>query len=219
MKQIGYKYCDIELKDLDQEKGIVAFYFSPFGISDIDNDETMSTTFDKTFSESKGRVKHFRNHDKKEVPGTIIQLSKDTKGAYAVSQLALKTITGKDTFEQYKAGVITEHSYGFEEVKADRKEKGGRILKEVKLWEVSSLTHWGANQDTPTISMKSYEEVSEQLARINILLTKGNPSDELGEKMLKEYKMLYDFMEKKKLEAEQIKKPKGLDFDYLVKNF
>ena len=67
--------------------------------------------------------------------------------------------------------------------------------------------------------MKSYEEVSEQLARINILLTKGNPSDELGEKMLKEYKMLYDFMEKKKLEAEQIKKPKGLDFDYLVKNF
>ncbi|HKZ36392.1 MAG TPA: hypothetical protein VJ184_02000, partial [Chryseolinea sp.] len=60
MKQIGYKYCDIELKDLNEEKGIVAFYFSPFGITDVDNDETISTTFDKTFSESKGRVKHFR---------------------------------------------------------------------------------------------------------------------------------------------------------------
>ena len=218
MKQIGYKYCDIELKDLNEEKGIVAFYFSPFGISDIDNDETMSTTFDKTFSESKGRVKHFRNHDKKEVPGTIIELGKDSKGAYAVSQLALKTITGRDTFEQYKAGVITEHSYGFEEVKADRKEKGGRILKEVKLWEVSSLTHWGANQDTHTISMKSYEDIADQMKKINDLLTKGNPSDELGEKLMKEYKSLSEIIEKKQREQKEKEKPKTFDWAHIVNN-
>lgn len=212
MNTIEKKSCNFELKDLDKEQGIVAFYFSPFGVPDSSNDEATPTAFDKTFSENKSRIKHFRNHDEKEVAGTIIELGKDTKGAFAVSRLAIKTAVGNDTFEQYKAGIITEHSYGFQEIKAEKKSGKGRILKEVKLWEVSSLTHWGDSQYTPVISLKSFNDCADQLKKINNILTNGNISDELGEELLVEYKKVSENL--KRFEKKEI----GIDYEFLKNN-
>lgn len=190
MKQKDIKYCDIELKDLNEEKGIVAFYFSAFDTVDSYGDVVVKGAFDKTFSESKSRIKHFRNHDIKEVVGSIMELGTDNRGAYAVSQLALKTVVGKDTYEQYKAGIITEHSFGYQTIKADKREDGGRTLKEVKLLEVSSLTHWGANELTPVIGLKSLDSVVEYMQKLNLLLTHGNISDEKAVQIISEYKNL-----------------------------
>lgn len=215
-KEINVKFCDLELKDMDDKKGVVSFYFSPFNTEDSDKDEAVPTAFDKTFSENKSRIKHFRNHEKKEVPGRIIELGKDSVGAFAVSQLALKTAIGLDVYEQYKAGIITEHSYGLQVVKSEQKATGGRILKEVRVHEVSSLTHWGASQFTPVRSIKSLEDVAESMARINKLLTTGNISDELGEAFEKEYKTLYEFVEKNRDERKKLIVPRSIDYGYLV---
>lgn len=219
MREIKHKYCSLELKDLNDKKGIVSFYFSPFNTPDSDLDEAATTAFDKTFSESKSRIKHFRNHDKNEVPGRIIELGKDSIGAYAVSELAIKTLIGGDVYEQYKSGIITEHSYGFEIIKSDAKPTGGKIFKELKLHEVSSLTHWGASEFTSVRSVKSFEECADYLSKINDLLTKGKVSDELGEKFLAEYKSLSEIMAKFEKKQKEELKPKGLNFDYLVNNF
>ncbi len=216
--ELEKKSCDLEIKDLSEDKGIVAFYFSTFNIPDNEKDETTPTTFDKTFSESKERIKHFRNHKKDEVPGRIIELGKDTVGAYAISQLAIKTDVGRDTFEQYKAGIITEHSFGFNAIRPEAKSGGGRILKEVKLHEVSSLTAWGSNGMTPPLYIKSLEDATEYLARINKLLTSGSISKSLGEKFEAEYKSLNENIEKVRLELKSKDQSKAIDFSYLVKN-
>jgi len=245
--EVEKKYCSMELKDLSEEKGIVSFYFSPFNTPDAVGDEATPTAFDKTFSESKKRIKHLRNHEKKEVPGVITELGKDSKGAFAVSQLAIKTNVGRDTFEQYKAGIITEHSYGFIPIKTEKKATAGRILKELRVMEVSSLTAWGCSEHTPVRSIKSLEDAVEYLQRINEILTKGDISDKLGEKFLAEYKILttavneYDIMKMAgvancpgcgkaigKMPADQkcpecgqfINKvaSKSIDFEYLVNN-
>ena len=217
-KETNVKFCDLEVKDMDDKKGVVSFYFSPFDVEDSDKDQAVSTAFDKTFSENKARIKHFRNHDKKEVPGKIIELNKDNTGAYAVSQLAIKTAIGLDVYEQYKAGIITEHSYGLQVVKSEPKPTGGRILKEVRVHEVSSLTHWGSSQFTPVRSIKSLTDIAESMANITKLLTSGNISDELGEAFEKEYKILYEIVEKIKKEKKAIAIPKAPDFSYLVNN-
>lgn len=218
IEEIERKPCELELKDLSESKGIVSFYFSPFGIPDVDKDEATPTTFDKTMKENKGRIKHFRNHDKKEVPGTIVELGKDEKGAFVRSQLAVKTVVGLDTFEQYKAGIITEHSYGFVAIRAEKKSTGGRILKEVKMFEASSLTHWGASQYTPMMSMKSLEEASDYIEKLNKLLTTGNISDDLGARLEIEVKSLYDNLMTKVAEMKKKKQSEGIDFAFLVDN-
>lgn len=194
MNTKSVKFCDIELKDLDHSSGKVAFYFSPFNTPDADMDEAEEKAFDKTFSENKARVKHLRNHITAEAPGKIIELSKDSKGAFAVSQLALKTSVGADTFEQYKAGIITEHSYGFDVIRAEKKSTGGRIFKEVRLWEVSSLTHWGCSQHTPTMYVKSIDEIESYIKKLNKLLTSSTISDEKAATILEQYKELNETM-------------------------
>ncbi len=218
-KEMENKSCSLEVKDLSESKGVVSFYFSTFDTPDNENDETTSTAFDKTFSESKARIKHFRNHEKKEVPGKIIELGKDSLGAYAISQLAINTIVGRDTFEQYKAGVITEHSFGFNAIRSDKKSSGGRILREVKLHEVSSLTAWGSNEHTPVLSIKSLTDATEYLVKLNKLLTEGNISDSLGEKFEAEYKALNENVKKMKDFMSRKKNSFGIDYGYLVENF
>ena len=34
----AFKHCSLELKDIEEEKGIVSFYFSAFGNKDSDGD-------------------------------------------------------------------------------------------------------------------------------------------------------------------------------------
>lgn len=220
MKQKDTKYCDFELKDIDEVKGIVAFYFSSFNTKDSDNDIIMPGAFSKTFSESKARVKHFRNHNPNEVPGTITELGVDEKGAFAVSKLALKTKVGLDTYEQYKEGIITEHSFGFEAIKAEPIGDGGRTIKEVKLWEVSSLTHWGSNENTPSMYVKSIDDIKSYMSKLTALLTTTKVSDEKAAEIIHEYEALGKVILTLKKAPLAVEKPvSAIDYDYLVNNF
>ena len=63
------------------------------------------------------------------------------------------TTLGRDTYELYKDGHITEHSIGFQTVKSQAK-SGYNEIQEIKLFEGSSVL-WGANSNTPTVMVKS----------------------------------------------------------------
>jgi len=213
------KLCSLELKDINAQKGLVEFYFGAWTV-DLDGDQILPTAYNKTFKENKSRIYHNRDHS--DPVGSPIAFGTDENGAWVSSQLAIKTIQGADMFEQYQAGIVKGHSQEFETILSNTMDVNGdeiRVIKEVKLWGVTSVTRIPANLDTPTISMKSYEEVAEQLSKINKLLTSGNISDALGEKLMKEYKSLSEIIEKKQKEKSEIEKPKGIDFSYLVKNF
>lgn len=220
MKQKDIKFCDLELKDMDKEKGVVAFYFSSFNTKDSDGDIIVPGAFNKTFSESKARVKHFRNHQTNEVPGTIIELGTDTKGAFAVSKLALKTVVGLDTYEQYKEGIITEHSFGFEAIKSENLKDGGRTIKEIKLWEVSSLTHWGSNQNTPTMSVKSIDDIQSYMSKLTLLLRDSKISSEKAVEILAQYDLLSrEILTLKQANSPAEKTVSPINYEYLVNNF
>lgn len=180
------KSNNFELKDFDQSKGIVTFYFSVFGNKDSDGDIIEQGAFKKTIKENKARIKHFKNHDPHQTPGKVLEIQEDEKGAFAVSQLA-KTTLGKDTLIEYEEGIITEHSMGFNVIKEkyDESEMANKI-KEIRLWEVSSLNAWGANSKTNTVGVKSANEVIQLIQKLNKALTNTHISNEGGERLQEE---------------------------------
>jgi len=141
--------CNFEIKDLT-DKGVVSFYANAYNLVDSDYDVSMPGSFKKTLKDNGSRLRHFKYHDTRLMPGVIIEAKEDQIGLLITSQLILETQLGRDTYEEYKAlanaGKQMEHSVGVNAVKYERDEKAGiRNVSEWKLWEVSTLTAWGAN--------------------------------------------------------------------------
>jgi HK97 family phage prohead protease len=185
-----YKPSSLELKDFDQKAGLVTFYFAAFGNRDSDGDVIEQGAYKKTILENKARIKHFKNHNSNEVPGVIQRIEEDTKGAFVTSQIA-KTRLGIDTLIEYEAGIITEHSQGFNTIIEEFDAMDGvNRIKEVRLWEVSSLTHWGSNENTPVVDIKSLKDPIKLFESLNYILHKSNISDERGAKLNELYEEL-----------------------------
>lgn len=171
-----------QLKDLDPKKGIVSFYFAGYDNIDSDGDVIKKGSYNKTFKEMAGRIKHLMNHSKVQSPGVPVEFGEDNAGAWVVSQLT-KTTLGKDTLIEYEAGVITEHSHGFKVVKENYDQQlKANIITEMMLWEVTSLTAWGANQNTPTRSIKE-ADIETLIKNIESVLHSSSISDEGGKRL------------------------------------
>lgn len=189
LKTKGIILSNIELKDLSEEKGKVAFYYSAFGNTDLGGDIVQDTAFVKTVKENFKHIYHNRDHY--EAVGVPLEFGQDAKGAYVVSQLGIKTACGMDCFEQYKAGMIKGHSMEYEAIKWSYDETTDtRTITEAKLWGVTSITNIPMNLDTPTISIKSLKDIDIAIKEIETFLTKGNISDECGKLFLKKYDRL-----------------------------
>lgn len=219
-----YKSCNLQLKDIEDEKGIVSFYFSAFNNKDSDGDILRKGAFTKSIKENAQRIKHFKNHDPHLAVGRILELGEDEKGAFAVSQLSKSTL-GKDTLIEYKEGIISEHSHGFQTINEKHdSELNANVITEVKLWEVSSLTAWGANMNTPTTGIKSLKDVEAMFKAIEKVLKDSNISEERGVELQKSYDHLGNLIkslskpsEDDTLKAEELKREKDkLEFLKLI---
>lgn len=187
------KRFSYEVKEVSQ-KGIVTFYANKFGNTDSDNDIMQQGAFIKTLSENFKRIRHLLNHN--ELIGVPLSIKEDSFGLLCNSQLILGRQKGLETFETYKAfaeaGNSLEHSIGFNTIKSDIDVNGVRIIKEVKLFDVTTMDTWGANEDTPMVSLKSETDVLKAISTFENLL-KGRFTDEkleLFEKKLNEIKSL-----------------------------
>ena len=106
------------IKDLDNSKREVAIYLSTFDAMDSDNDVIKKGAFKKSItdrgpgSESNRKIAFLRFHDWTKPIGTFKSLEEDQKGLFAVGKLGNSTI-GEDAFNDYKDGIIKEHSIGF----------------------------------------------------------------------------------------------------------
>lgn len=153
------------IKDVDGKKGIITGYASIFNNEDSDGDTIIPGAFTKTILErgplsTQPRIKYLRNHYSWEPIGVLQVLQEDQKGLYYEAQAGTHSI-GVDTVKMIESGLITEHSIGFETVRkqvidpnADWKDRK-QILQEIKLWELSALTAWGANELTGGAALKS----------------------------------------------------------------
>jgi HK97 family phage prohead protease len=152
MRELRYKALDLSVKDLDTEKRDVAFYIAKFNSIDLHGD--MFTKDSMTWNPRD--LKHFLNHDKTLPVGVIQSIEYDDVGYFAVSKL-LSTQLGKDVAVMYAEGAINQHSVGGY-IEKGKNQKDFYEIETFDLFEVSSLTHWGAQPDTPLISQKHKEK-------------------------------------------------------------
>lgn len=159
MSDLIKKVFDIKALDVDNKKKQVKVAISQLQDIDRDNDVFEPSAYDKTIKENgpKGsnEIWHLLDH----TPRSFSALSK-------FSDLGIegKYVTGVSLYKNsfawrevawplYEAGDITQHSVGFQIVKAEERDKKGvRIIREVKLYEGSAVL-WGAQRDTPTMQV------------------------------------------------------------------
>jgi uncharacterized protein len=198
------------IKDVDGKKGIVTGYFAKFDNVDADGDIIRKGAFTKSIIETgpastQPRIKHLLNHNTNQPLGALVTLSEDAYGLNYESQIGSHAL-GQDFIKMVESNLITEHSIGFQVMKrnqlqeyseyAKNPDMGMYELTDLKLWEGSSLTAWGANQQTPITGLKSEkkEDVLQNLVNRQKNLEKfcrnSTATDETIELLLIECKQL-----------------------------
>jgi HK97 family phage prohead protease len=168
-----------EIMDLNVKQGIVTGYFSKFNNVDADGDIIRPGAFTKTIKEngpesSLPRIKHLLNHDPSLPLGVLTSLKEDGYGLLYESQVGSHEL-GEDFIKMVESGLITEHSIGFKIIKRNQIQSYENYIKnpslgqyeitEIKLYEGSSLTAWGANPYTPITSLKSANDMDLLVAK------------------------------------------------------
>jgi HK97 family phage prohead protease len=189
--------CYKELKDVDQ-KGTVVFYANTFYNEDTDGEVSLPGSFKKTVADMGPRLRHLKYHDTRLMPGVIKEITEDKEGLLVKSKLILDTQLGRETYEEYKAmhegGKQMEHSVAVEAVKF-KDEDSIRKVSEWKLWEVSTLTAWGANKQALSVSIKNMkdatrEDIEKELLYLKALLNIRSYDDYKAEQIDKQISYL-----------------------------
>lgn len=205
-KIYSYKagHIPASIKDIDGKKGIVTGYFSRFDNVDSDGDIIRKGAFTKTILESgplssNPRIKHLLNHNSSQPLGKILSLNEDMTGLAYESQIGTHTL-GQDFIKMVESDLIAEHSIGFQTIKTNKLKDGTCEITEIKLWEGSSLTAWGANYNTPLTGLKSSakDDILQQIINRQKNLEKfcrnSTASDETIELLLIENKQLTQYI-------------------------
>lgn len=190
------------IKDIDTAKKTVVFAFSKLNDYDSDDDYTEKVAFDKTMRESgpdgSNRIRHVWNHDRKELPiGKPMMMWRDSEYAYTESKM-LENQKALDAWDAYSQGAINEHSYWGKAYNTGVNEKGGKIIKEVKLFEVSSVL-WGAQEKAKLVELiKSGEKPNDwmidHIKGLQSYVKKSSASDEFLETLEIELEKAIDIL-------------------------
>ena len=152
------KQLSIDIKDLDETKGIVKAYANTYNFKDSDGDISAYGSFDKTVNENFKRIRVLKDHNPTMMIGVPLAIdTKDTYGLLTTSQFNMNKTLAKDMFQDIKLmtdnGLNAELSIGYKVMQRDQKDKS--IIKEYKLMEYSFLSSWGANQLSTVQDIKS----------------------------------------------------------------
>jgi HK97 family phage prohead protease len=186
-------------KDADSKLGIVTGYFANFNNKDADGDIILPGAFKKSIADTgpnspNPRIKHLLNHDPSQPLGKITTLYEDTKGLYYESQIGTHSL-GKDFIKMVESDLVSEHSIGFRRIswEADSNDASLTYLKQLQLWEGSSLTAWGANELTPLTGLKSGFDIDTLMLKqkkIEKFCKESSATDETIEMLLLHSKQL-----------------------------
>lgn len=196
----SYKNFDLEIKDVNAKDGIVEGYFSAFGMVDSDGDIMMPGAFKRSIQDwgpgGKGRIKHLINHDPSKPLGKILDLKEDSYGLRYTSKIGTHQL-GRDFIKMVESGLITEHSIGFRTLQEQKNDTANEI-HDVMLFEGSSLTAWGANENTPLIGMKNLKSVDalkDQIKAFDKFIRDSDVTDETIDLCLIKVKQLAQQLE------------------------
>ncbi len=168
-----------EIKDLDTKNRKVVAVFANWNL-DHHNDVIEKGSFAKTLMERQDKILFLNQHNWKQPHGFFESLSENSEGLVGVSKALPDTTFSNDAIKLYEAGIVKEHSIGFEVIKSDWDEDSQvRTIKEIKLWEGSNVT-LGANSATPFLGLKAktLPEINDLSAKIIKAIRHGTFTDE-----------------------------------------
>lgn len=189
-----------EVKDIDMKSGTFIQAYTRYDVRDSDNDYGRKGMFTKTWKENFARIRHLVNHDTDWAVGEPQKFYDDNEFAYMQSQIGSHT-DGEDFKKMVDSKLIKEASYGYTVIKSNKLKDGSQELLEVKLWEVSSLLGWGANEFTPVITLVKgrdkaamFDDYLERLVTLESFCYKSTASDKLLQQLELERDQIKSFL-------------------------
>lgn len=151
-----FKSITGKIKDVDEAKRIVTGYYTSTGTLDSDGDIFEKGAFKKTIKErgpgAKNQIWHLWMHDHFSPINKPYLLEERAEGVYFETQFPDNPVSNM-VLSLYQERALNEHSVGFFRMK-EKTEAKANIILEARMLEGSSVL-WGANENTPTVSMKS----------------------------------------------------------------
>jgi HK97 family phage prohead protease len=140
-------FRNLEIKSIIEENGVMKIegYAAIFNIPDEPDwrmsDILVKGCFKKTLAERKSAVKLCFNHDMYNLIGKIDEIYEDEKGLFVKCSVSAAE---DDLQTKIREKIYTEMSFGYETLQAgyetDADDNTIRMVKEVKLWEVSVVS-------------------------------------------------------------------------------
>lgn len=177
-----FKGFDLAFKDVDTKQGIVTGYFAAFDSKDSDGDIIDRGAFNKSIQErgpqGKQLIKWLLDHDKYKAIGKITELKEDNYGLYYEGKVGRHTL-GKDFLYMVEDEIINQHSFGYRVIKEQfSSATKSNHLKELMVYEGSSIQFLGANENTPVTGFKSLEDAVEMCQKLEKFIKTSSASDE-----------------------------------------
>ena len=143
------KQLSIDIKDMDDAKGIIVAYANTYNFKDSDGDISAYGSFEKTVNENYKRIRVLKDHNPTMMVGIPLNIdTKDTYGLLTTTKFNLNKPLAKDLYTDVKLmhenNLNAELSIGYRVMQRDQKNKS--IINEYKLMEYSFLSSWGANE-------------------------------------------------------------------------
>lgn len=168
-KQIEHKTFKMRVKqqDIDNEGGTFSGHASVFNNTDFHGDIVARGAFKRTIDLQGGKVPILWQHDSSNPIGVTKGLAEDDRGLFMKNaQLVRATQRGREALALLREGAINGLSIGFETLQDEfDKDKDARVIKEVRLWEISLVTF-------PANPKARVEDVKEMDSRLKSALQK-----------------------------------------------
>ncbi len=156
---LEHKFCAIGADVTVTDGTIISGYASLFGKSDQGGDTVEKGAYAASLSKDRS-IKMLWQHDPAQPIGVWDEVREDAKGLWVKGRLLTDVAKGREAASLIGAGAIDGLSIGYRTVKARKDDKGGRLLSELELWEVSLVTfpmlpdaRVGAKGDDPAAAM------------------------------------------------------------------
>ena len=117
-------------------------YASLFGATDQGGDVVAVGAYGRSLARlaaSGGKVKMLWQHDPAQPIGVWDEVREDGRGLFVRGRLLTEVRAAREALVLLSAGAIDGLSIGYRTITAE-KQAGGRVLREVELWEVSLVT-------------------------------------------------------------------------------
>ena len=130
-------------KPVMTEGAVIEGYASRFGLPDQGGDIVAKGAFGASLARLavKGdKVRMLWQHDPTKPIGVWDEIREDATGLWVKGRLLSEVTLAREAATLIEAGAIDGLSIGYRTIRAEKDQKGRRVLSEVELWEVSLVT-------------------------------------------------------------------------------